>query len=374
MPNLADEIVVDPKTGAIRQAGATTPGGRWIIEFKETAEQSLYVFAKGILGLSRLTPSLHLPLANWLPGGPSRKAVLLPRDHLKTSLMLRAMGLHMAVQPKEMNIYMPGKEGASMRILLAGEKGENSQNQLRWMKLQLEGNERLRAFWPHRVWNNAHKDSPKWSETAISLPREQDYPESTFETIGVGGAITGRHYDALLKDDLVTFEAANSTVVMQQAIEWHKASRALLDNENSLEYLSGTRWANYDLYQEILDNDPSVEWVVRAAIENGKPIFPEQFSLERLQQLQGELGGRFFLLYMNTAADPSLSEFDMEDIRYYKNGIGKVITFPDDQRDLAVASQDDELPPPLPVGTPLNRETYQILSARKDFIRRGRAA
>lgn len=368
------EIIIDPKTGAVRQAG-TSEAGKWIADFRTAAEGSLYVFAKGILGLSRLTPSLHLPVANWLQETPPlRKLLMLPRDHLKTSIAMRAMTLHMMMQPAESNIYIPGKDGTSTRVLLACEKADHAENQLRWMKLQLESNALLRAFWPHRLWENAKRQSPKWSESAFTLPRVQSYPEACVETIGVGGAITGRHYDVLLKDDLVTFDAANSPVIMQEAIDWHKASRALLDSEDSLEFITGTKWANYDLYQEIIDNDPSVTVMVRMVVENGQPIFPEQFPQRRIDQLQTELAGRFFLLYMNTAVDPSLSEFDVEDLRYYTlQQATKDLHFEDDPRDVAIQAQDDPLPPPLPIGVPLNKDTYDLMASRAQFIRRARA-
>lgn len=376
MANLADEIVIDRRTGEVRQAGANS-AGKWIAEFRSVAQQNLYVFAYGVLGLTRLTRTLHLPFANWLQTCPPRRKLgLLPRDHLKTSLVIRAMPLHMLIQDAATNIYQPGLDGTSTRILLAGEKAGHAENQLRWIKLQAESNERLRAFWPHRVWDSASKQSPKWSEQALSFPRTTDYPESSLETIGVGGAITGRHYNVLIKDDLVTFDAANSTVIMQQAIEWHKASRALMDSEASLEYIIGTKWANYDLYTEIMENDPSVEHLVRSVIEGGKPIFPELFTMEHIEQLRKELGGRFYLLYMNTATDPSLSEFDMEDLRFYTVSVAKkTLSFEEDSRDVAILAVDGDGPlPPIPAGTPLNRDTYNILASRNEFIRRGRSA
>jgi hypothetical protein len=372
-----EEFVIDRATGEIRQAGATQ-AGRWISNFKQAAESSLYVFAKGVLGLTRLTPALHLPVSNWLQSiPPLRKGLLLPRDHLKTSLGVRAMPLHMAIQTADSNCYMPGFEGRSMRVLIAGEKAENAENQLRWIRLQCESNARLRAFWPQCFWEDAKRQSPKWSEKALSLPRTHAYPESTFETIGVGGAITGRHYNVLLKDDLVTFEAANSVVVMQEAIEWNKASRALFDDhEKGLEFVIGTKWANYDLYTDIQDNDPSVVWLTRQVIEDGKPIFPEFFSKKTIDELQHTLGGRFFLLYMNTAVDPSLSEFDIDDLRFYETSPNNpgMLLFDDDPRDLAIEEQDNVPTPPEVTGMRLNADTYDFMKSRAGFIRRARAS
>jgi hypothetical protein len=89
----------------------------------------------------------------------------------------------------------------------------------------------------------------------------------------VGGAITGAHPNILIKDDLVSIEAANSPTVMQSAIQWHVASRALINSPGCLEYIIGTRWSVADIYQYILDNDPTVEVVIRSIVEGGQTTF-----------------------------------------------------------------------------------------------------
>src|SRR3990167_5689641 len=318
----AIEIVVDAKTGRPRQAGAAAAEGRYITEFRERAEGSLFAFAKGVLGLTRLTKTLHREvcrLAMKMP--PYRRMFLLPRDHLKTSIFSRAMPIHMLIQSKEHNIYRPGIDGASTRVLLSNETATNAEHFLRWIEGRFETNRLLRALWPHRCWENARRDARKWNEKEMTIPREDDYPEASIETIGVGGAVTSRHYDVLVKDDLISIEAANSQLVMQDAIQWHLASRALMDDpDKSLEYIVGTRWAAQDLYSFIINGgtlgaseyepDHSVEVYNRSAIEDGEPIFPEMFSLNSLYRIQRELGPALFtLLYMNSTANPELSDF-----------------------------------------------------------------
>lgn len=367
------EIIVDAKTGQPRQAGATTPEGKFIVDFRKTAEQSLYAFGKGVLGFTRLTTSLHLPTAEWLTKiPPFRKLLLLPRDHLKTSLCSRALPMHVVIQPKESNLYYPGREGCNLRILLAGEKAENAENQLGWIAARFESNKTMRALWPHRLWEHPRRDARKWNASAIMLPRSEDYPEATIETIGVGGAVTGRHYDIMIKDDLTTLQAANSTVVMQTAIEWHEASRSLFDHpDHSLEFTIGTRWAVNDLYQHMIDNDPTVEWLKRAVIEDGKIIFPEMFSHKTIDEYKTRLGTLFPLLYMNEAADPSLVDFALADLREFRI-IGDDIVFDEDERDLILAERQNAPKPDFSAllrGRPLSREEYQDFFSRSEYLR-----
>lgn len=382
------EIVVDAKTGRPRQAGAdggTSLEGRYVNEFRQHAERSLFAFARGVLGLNRLNDTLHWDVCKLLTHVPPyRKLVLLPRDHLKTSIVSRAMPIHILIQPRESNLYRFNIDGGSTRILLSNETATNAEHFLRWIEARFETNRLLRALWPHRCWENAQRQSPKWSAQEMTIPREDDYPEASIETIGVGGAITSRHYDVLIKDDLISIEAANSPLVMQDTIQWHIASRALMDDpDKSLEFIVGTRWAAMDLYSFILNGgalgaseyepDHSVEVYHRAAIEDGEPIFPQMFSLETLLRLQKENGPALFsLLYMNNAANPELTDFDMGEVRRFEAQGGKII-FDEDARDASIAEalKPSSKPPTSQDlrGLPLNKHTMDMVMGRGEWMR-----
>ena len=114
---------------------------------------------------------------------------------------------------------------------------------------------------------------------------------------------------------MISEEAANSEVVMQTAIDWHTNSRALFDDpDKSLEFIIGTRWAVHDLYSHIEETDPTVDMEVRSIVEDGRPIWPEAFTMETVARLRTEFRTMFPLLFMNSAADPMLVDFPEEDI------------------------------------------------------------
>jgi hypothetical protein len=327
------ELVADRRTGRIRQAGAAQAEGRWVVLAREQMLCNLYYFAYAGLGLTRLTQSLHLPVCEWMTKFPAyRKMLLLPRDHLKTSIM-RSLSIHMLMQDKDTNIYFPGKEGSETRILYAGETATNAEHQLSWIAGQLENNALLKGLFANKVWRNSRKESKRWNAKELVLPRKTDFPEASIESIGVGGAVTGRHYDVMQKDDLISFAAANSPIVMAEAESWHRTSRALLDDpDKGLEFIVGTHWSSGDLYEVIQGADPSVESWVRGAVEEGEPIFPEMFSLGTLARLEQELGALFPLLYMNSAVDPRLTDFKPGDLRVWRREGGDLV-FEEDERD-----------------------------------------
>lgn len=369
-----EEIIVDQKTGKVRQAGTDGVGGEFIQQFKDRAEKSLYFFSKSFMGRDRLTPALHKPICDWFSKvPPHRKLLLLPRDHYKTTIASQCLPIHLVIQSPEKNIYFPGKSGTDTRILLACESEQRASNHLRWIESRFEGSKYLRALWPHCCWDNPRRQSKKWNEQAMLLPRINDYSDPTIQVKGVGGVITGAHVDVMIKDDIISLEAANSVVVMQTAIEWHIASRALFDHPDlSLEFIIGTRWAVFDLYSYIMDNDPTVSHLTRSIIENGEPILPELFSKDTIKRLQKEFGVLFPLLYMNSASDPELTDFNPEELREFEISDSMVI-FSEDERDYLLVEKIKldkiEVPDESLRGQKLTPEVMAKLTSRDRYLR-----
>ena len=339
------ELVVVPRTGRARQAGADTDG-EWLARFKTLAERSLYFFAKTVLGKWWLIPELHKDVCAFLQNfdNKRRKMLLLPREHGKTSLVCDSLPIHLLIQPKATNVYMANIDGADTRIIMCCESLDMAKPHIRVLETTLENNELLRALWPHRVWQGrAQRESRVWNSEELIIPRDNEFPDPSIKGLGIGGAVHGRHPNVLIKDDLVTLNAANSDSEMQTAIQWHRASRNVFDGQpKHLEFVIGTRWAYHDLYQDVIDNDLTVECVTRRAIENGKIIYPIVgqrddgteigFTMEKLEAKRKDNPVLFALNYMNDASDPALIDFPEQDLRLFKLFQG-TITFEEDERD-----------------------------------------
>lgn len=343
-PSLIDsgELVVDRRTGVVRQAGADSTGAA-IIEFKQQAERSLFLFMAGVLGRRDLTISLHKPLCDGLQRVPPRRKLrLYPRHHRKTSIVSHGLPLHMTIQPAENNVYFPGYAGTDARILLSGETETLMKGALRVIQTTYETNKILRGLWPHVIWDKPRAESKKWNDLELLLPRATEYPEATITVRGVGGAITGMHPNVLIKDDIISLEARKSDAVMDAAVQWHIASRGLIEgNDDALEFIIGTRWRKFDLYSFIIDTDDSMDVETRAMIEEGRFIFPERFNWETYARLEKEFAhepGLFSLLYMNLATGEGLTDFDLTRLRSYRL-LGDVLDFDLDDRDAALAER-----------------------------------
>lgn len=327
------ELVVDKK-GNLRQAGTVDPAGKALIATRKKAERELYFFCKTVLKREYLTPTLHGPVCQWLTKTPPvRKMLLLPRRHAKTSIVSHGLPLHILIQPQDNNIYWPGLAGCDMKILMAGEVEKRAAENMGVIRLVLESNPTFRGFWPHLCWENPRRQATAWNNTSLVIPRNVHFPDPSIRAAGAGGAITGTRPHVAIKDDIVSEEAANSPQVMQNAIDWHRNTRALYeDQDRSLEYIIGTRWAVNDLYSNIIQNDPTVEYMIRSIVEDGRPIYPAAFTMESIEQLRVSMGVMFALLYMNNVGDPDLVDFPEEELRFFKRE-GGLIWFDDDLRD-----------------------------------------
>lgn len=388
-PNGNAEIVINQKTGEVRQAGSDR-AAEFIATFRRNAEQSLFLFARGVLGYTALTRTLHRPFCQLLQKPtPKRKLILMPRGHYKTTCA-KALVIHATIQPDGQNVYFPEKmgqlthtEGTSTRILLGSKAAKLAKGSLAEVTLIYEQNELLRALWPHCIWQNPKRQAKWWNQDMIELPRREVFKEPTIMATGVDSAVVGFHFNLHMFDDLIDNESADSPAVMASAIAWFKNTRPLMDGQDiSLEITTGTRWAVGDLYEDIITNDPTVEVYHRRAIEDGKPILPEAFTMEQFERMQqpSELGPAMFaLLMMNDATDPELVDFDLAMLRSCRVvDDGKYIEYDEGEMDMVLqenfsaARENLALlgagPPPPKRGTQYQSDVTAE-SLREDFFR-----
>jgi hypothetical protein len=342
MLNLSEEIVVQPN-GQPRQAGATQPDGAQITAWRTGFERSLYAFARGVLNMHWLEPSLHPAVCAWLTRVPPyRKLLMMPRGHCKSTLIAEAMPLHMFIQPRDANLYYPGEPGSETRILIAGESEARAKDHLRIITDHLVGNEMMRAFWPHISWERPSRDAPLWNSQDIIIRREREAPDPSVRAVGVGTAVVGMHPRCMIHDDLTTEDAANSPAMMQAAIQWHSNSHALLSEQSTdLVFVTGTRWAVADLCDHIMTNQPEYEvnddW--RGMVEDGRVIYPTKFGYDdAVQKLRALHGTMFPLLYFNRIEDSGITDFDPADIRTFEIA-GDMLRFEGTIRDTDLASE-----------------------------------
>ena len=131
---------------------------------------------------------------------------------------------------------------------------------LRQIKREFESNDRLRAMFPDIVWENPHRDAPKWSEDdGIILKRRGNPKESTIEAWGlVDGQPTSKHYALMVYDDVVTASSVTTPEMIAKVTQAWETSLSLSQDGGKVRYI-GTRWHHADTYQEIIRRGAAIE-------------------------------------------------------------------------------------------------------------------
>ncbi len=285
---------------------------------KTKSKESLYFFTKAILNFNKLTPGLHQEVSAFIQDfSIPRKLLLLPRGHYKSTISTIGYALWLMIQDIIPGPNIPGSE---IRILLSNESATNAEHFLSTIENVFETNQLFRLLFNHLLPDSGigAGKSKRWNQSEMLIKRESSWPEATIETIGVGGAAQSRHYDVIIFDDLIGKEAMDSETTMTSTISWFDYAESLfVSPTKGIANVIGTRWTKRDLYQHILEDDKRYKVYKRECIEDNKPIFPEEFTLEFYDDLRKKNFAHYSSQYCNNPTDPSKCDFKEEWLKYY---------------------------------------------------------
>lgn len=287
-------------------------------EIRKHARESLFFTARAICGFKDMTPGFHGRLAAWTEAnirtGNRKMMVLSSRVFFKTSLMCISMAVWLIINNPE------------VRILIM----QQSQEKVREVMNAIRGILRGSTF-THYFPELVPRPHDRFSDHAIDVPRQGNYPESTISARGINSAITGGHFDVHILDDVIGQEQKDSDLEMQSAISWFKNSNPLfVDYLNGIRIVIGTRWALNDLYQYVLDLGNHAVWNVGCywdsrAAQIGFPetearsLFPERYPDEVLARMEAETEPDVWSFqYLNVPVVRGLKRFEREFFRYGK--------------------------------------------------------
>lgn len=281
---------------------------------RSTAMQNLYFFEKFILGYKDMVPHVHGALTQFLQGAWKRKQVTLPRGFLKTTTCTIGRALWLAVQNPD------------IRVLIASSVIENSRKMIGSIRHHVEANPRIHKFFPEIVPDNFNKT--RWSDQCAAIRRPHEYPEGTWEAMGVGGSVISRHYDHIIEDDLIYPKKDDLTGTelmpdrddIEKAIGWHRLAPSLLihPGKGCIDNV-GTRWAPYDLINYIINKERGWRrFMIKDYREDGSPSWPERFPAETLNDLLATQGPYMYnALYACEPMDPSARVFQKMWLKAY---------------------------------------------------------
>jgi len=143
-----------------------------------------------------------------------------PRDHGKTEVFVVGYPLRRICNDP------------NIRILIVQKTGAEAAKSVGVIKTELEENAQLRRDYAHH-WQNTVGASDivnragmvddkngAWQTRRIYVKRTRKSKDPTVESVGVGGAVTGGHFDIIICDDILDDENTRTPDRCQKIIDW----------------------------------------------------------------------------------------------------------------------------------------------------------
>ena len=277
-------------------------------DIADLGRHNLFYFAKGVLGYRDMTEDCHGPFCAFLETNQSQfKMALMPRDHYKTSVGTIAGNMQKAVKD------------TNERILIGNETSTNAERMLRAIRQHCESNRVFRGLYSDVIPSDTRK--VRWNDAELDWKRTWIGPEPTFDSIGMTGASTSRHYTHITYDDPISEEAIKSEKVMKDTIARMSTMTALLVRPKvDTVWLIGTRWGLHDVYSWFRNNfSDRLGILARSVVEDGEIIFPGLLDPEILaikRKIMGEY--KYSCLMMNNPRNSDVQDMNIEHARFFR--------------------------------------------------------
>lgn len=278
--------------------------------------KKLFIFDKYVLGMEQGGVSLapvHKKLCNFVQDGTDRKKlILMPRGHLKSTLITIGYSVQQIVK------------NPNIRILIQSATWEMAVDFLTEIKRHLKENEYMR-----KLYGDLTLNAEEWSADRITLKRtDHNIKGPTVKAAGIETNLVGSHPDLIIIDDPHNRDNSQTAEQIKSVIGRFRDCIDLLEPGGQL-LVIGTRWHVEDLYGWIMDEenhvrqdfDVMVEKAFEGNIETGEEfqaLWPEKFPLEELRKrLRADGWFQFAGQYLNDPIPEEDAKFKREYFKYY---------------------------------------------------------
>lgn len=193
---------------------------------------------------------------------------------------------------------------------------------LEQIKREFENNEHVKTLFPDVLYSNPKVEAPKWAlDSGIIVKRKTNPKEATVEAWGlVDGQPTGKHFQKLVYDDVVTLESVSTPDQIKKVTAALEMSYNLGALGGSRRFI-GTRYHLNDTYKTIMERGTVIPRIHKATHNgesppDGKPVFMTE---EQILEKRRDMGPYTFGTQMlqNPVADKAMS-FKPEWLMYYE--------------------------------------------------------
>lgn len=283
---------------------------------RRLARTDLYFLLRYLCGRRDLEHQWLLDRCREVQAQPDGYLDLWAREHYKSTIITYGLTIQDILRT-----HGEDAEGDEQNFGIFSHTRPMSKAFLRQIKWEFENNQVLQQLFDDVLYENPRREAPKWSEDdGLIVKRKQHPKEATVEAWGlVDGQPTGRHFQTLVYDDVVTWPASVSTP--EAIIKTTDAFRLSLNlgARHGRKRMVGTRYAFGDSYNTIMEQGtvrvreyPGTE---DGSVE-GKPVL---LSEEEIKQKRRDMGPYIFScqILQNPIADEKQS-FSEDWLSYYR--------------------------------------------------------
>lgn len=201
------------------------------IPHDQIVKASPHLFARDVWGL-RMTEAHNTMLDHLMAG--KRQLLLCMRGIGKSELVRAYVAWYALNNPDK-------------RILIVSDTDQKSQSFLRAIKMNLESEKIKNIF-------GDVKGEPWTDHTLFFNTRTKIFAEGTIQALGSGsGAVTGRHFDMIVVDDLVSFDSTRSELKRDRTREWFLTSLLPTLMGSGTIISAGTKYHFVDIYSTLIN-------------------------------------------------------------------------------------------------------------------------
>lgn len=253
---------------------------------------------------------LHDELAAFLKKEHSRKLILIPRNHLKTSICTVGFAVQQLLKNPNIRILITN---ATLR-------------RVEEIMTQIQGY--LRNSPLNALFGEFETKHTRWTIDQLTVAQRNTgaIKEPTLSIASITTNVTGGHYDLIIHDDLVERGNIATPEQIQKVKDFFTDSLNLAPNAPIVTI--GTRWAVEDLYGDLLKQKDFLSFVRASYDDKGAIIFPnkvckdrtdpdwqKKICLESQLELQGPYS--FACQYMNNPVSEDTIEFKRPWIHHF---------------------------------------------------------
>jgi len=216
-----------------------------------------------------------------------RAVLFAPVEHAKTT--------HVAVGR---TLHALGRD-PNVRLAVISNTSRQAEKILSAVKLNIEENPRVREVFP--LLRPSSRFADPWHGTAITIERSTIAKDPSLQALGIGGPLVGSRLDGAILDDVLDFENTRTTEQMAKLVEWSETTLLTRLTEGAFLHVIGTPWNQSDLLHH-MEARPGFRSRRYSAVENPhdawelwRPIWPEQFSRERLKAIHDDMTPQTFV-------------------------------------------------------------------------------